>query len=194
MEEKYISTQSIIWKQYYRSVLADFKELKLYYPFSKLTVLPSIQPEIATLRVVAANKDLIDLTGAVETDFTEEYSKELHIEIPLDYKLTGCKVLGAKWVNSDMLKDDEIHFYNKSTPNPHGFELCVGIPESFPLMKNVILENVRTAENMLIAYERVMTGESKHLILIAYAHGETGQKQYQKNKSKYISGVQTNVK
>jgi hypothetical protein len=60
-------------------------------------------------------------------------------------------------------------------------------PESFPLMKNVILENIRTAENMLIAYERVMAGESETLDLIAYSHGDKGREQFKKNRKKYIS-------
>ena len=67
------------------------------------------------------------------------------------------------------------------------YSLCVGLPESFPLMKNVILENVKTAENMLIAYERVMTGVSNTLELIAYSHGEHGSKEFQHNKLRYTS-------
>ncbi len=194
MEEVIISSQTLEWNRYYRSVSNDFKELKKMYPFSELTILPSLLPKIATIRVIAANKDLIQMTGAVESDFTEDYSRELYIEIPTDYKLLGCKVYGAKWIDINLFEDKDIHFYNRLSTNSIGFELCVGVPESFPLMKNVILENVRTAENMLIAYERVMTGRSNNLELISYTHGEAGQKQYQNSKSKYISGVYIDVK
>ena len=81
----------------------------------------------------------------------------------------------------------DLHFYDDKLPNPHGYLMCVGLTESFPLMKNVILENVKTAENMLIAYERVMTGVSSKLELIAYSHGDAGKKQFRRNKARYTS-------
>lgn len=126
------------------------------------------------------------MASAVETDFTDEYSRELHIEIPVNYRENGCKVYGAGWIDPKKFENKDIHFYSRARLQPDGFELCVGTPESFPMMKNVILENVKTAENMLIAYERVMTGASDHLDLIAYAHGENGRKQFQQNKTRYL--------
>ena len=178
---------NIDWKQYYQNVLVDYRELKEHYPYCYLTILPTAEPVIATIKVVAANKELIEITGAVESDFLGEYSRELHIRIPTDYKKTGCKVYGAGWVDLDRFDDRDRHFYNYAHRDPRGYELCVGLPESVPLMKNVILENVRTAENMLIAYERVMVGVSDKLELIAYAHGDEGKKQFHHNRSRYIS-------
>lgn len=178
--------RDIDWNRYYHNVSLDYRELREQYPYCYLTILPTVEPKLATIRVVAANKDLIEMTGAVESDFIGEYSRELHIEIPMDYKRTGCKVYGAKWVDIDRFDDRDRHFYHCDHRDPRGYELCVGLPESFPLMKNVILENVRTAENMLIAYERVMTGVSENLELIAYAHGDAGKKQFQHNRLRYI--------
>ncbi len=181
-----INTPETDWKLYYANVLADFRELKEHYPFSYLTIPPTVQPELAMIRVVAANKELIEMAGAVETDFTDEYSRKLWIIVPTNYRKNGCKVYGAKWVDLKKFENKDIHFYNQAKLHAEGYELCVGTPESFPLMRNVILENVRTAENMLIAYERVMTGSSDHLELIAYAHGENGRKQFQRNRARYI--------
>lgn len=178
----------INWKHYYADILTDFRELKESYPFSYLTIPPTVKPEFASIRVVAANKALIKMTGAVESDFTDDYSRELHIEIPVDYRENGCKVYGARWVDLKKLEDKDIHFYNRTKHHPFGYELCIGTPESFPLMKNVILENVKTAENMLIAYERVMAGASDRLELIAYTHGENGRKQFLQNRAKYLPG------
>ncbi len=184
----------IDWKQYYADVLTDFRELKDSYPFSYLTILPTVKPGPAAIRVVAANKALIEMTCSVESDFTDDYSRELHIEIPVNYRKNGCKVYGARWVDLKKFEDKDIHFYNRVKPHPFGYELCIGTPESFPMMKNVILENVKTAENMLIAYERVMTGGSDCLELIAYAHGEKGRKQFLQNRVKYLPGGSADVK
>lgn len=175
------------WKSYYSNVEMDYKELKIHYPFCNLVILPTVKPEQATIRVVAANKDLIHQANAIETDFLGKYSRELLVEIPINYRESGCKVFGASWVDVRQFKQKDIHFYTDSKKPPYGFELCVGIPESFPLMKNVILENIKTAENILIAYERVMTGASKKLELIAYAHGDKGREQYQNQRKKYIT-------
>ncbi len=186
MERFVINMQNIDWKQYYVDVLTDFRELKENYPFSNLTILPTNEPALATIRVVAANKKLIEMTGAVETDFTDEYSRELRIVIPTDYRENGCKVYGARWVDLKKFEDKDIHFCNHAQLQPDGYELCVGTPESFPLMKNIILESVKTAENMLIAYERVMTGYTDSVELIAYAHGNKGRKQFQQNRARYL--------
>ena len=177
---------NIDWNRYYQNVLADYCEMKEHYPYCYLTILPTVEPTLATIRVVAANKDLIEMTEAVESDFLGEYSRELFIKIPLNYKEAGCKVYGAKWVEPDRFDNKDRHFYNCDSQDSRGYELCVGIPESFPLMRNVILENVRTAENMLIAYERVMAGISDKLELIAYAHGDNGKKQFHHNRLRYI--------
>ena len=163
--------------------------MKEQYPFCFLTIPPTINPSEAEIRVVAVNKDLIDIVGGVESDFLGSYSKELHLRVPIDYRDRGCFVYGAGWVRTEELNNEDVHFFydnEKLIRSRYGLQLCVGTPESFPLMNNVILENVKTAENMLIAYERVMRGESKSLYLIAYAHGAEGRWQFLKNKKSYI--------
>lgn len=184
-----INTYDTEWNLYYRNVITDFKELKEHYPFSCLTIPPTVQPELATIRVVAANRELIEMTGAEEADFTGAYTRELRLIVPHSYRQKGCEVFGADWVDLNRFEHKDIHFFHDNG-NPirtrFGLHICVGTPESFLLMKNVILENVRTAENMLIAYERVMAGNSERLELIAYAHGEKGRIQFQQNRARYI--------
>ena len=186
MEKIDINTKLKDWNRYYRNVISDYQEMKTIYPFSCLSIPPTVNPVLATIRVVAANKELIDGAMAIKDDFLGEYSRNLYIEIPFDYRKTGCKVYGASWVDMKKYSEKDIHFYKDDKYKEYGYELCVGTPESFPLMKNVILENVRTAENMLIAYEKVMTGEGEKLELIAYAHSYAGRKQFLKNNKKYI--------
>lgn len=180
-----INSQVENWNSYYRDVIADFYGVKQYYPLSFLVIRPVVLPELAQIQVVAANRDLIDATKAVKTDFLGDYSRELRIVIPLEYREIGCEVYGLKWVDTTKLRYEDIHFYMDKRLGNYGYKLCVGTPESFPKMKNVILENIRTAENMMIAYEKIMTGTSSKLELIAYDHGDAGRKQYNKNRDAY---------
>ena len=62
---------------------------------------------------------------------------------------------------------------------------CVGVPQSFIYLKNVILENVRTAESMMIAYESYQRGITNKVDLIAYSHGEEGKNEYSRNRKRY---------
>ena len=172
--------------EYYRTVKNDFQGLKFQYPFSTLFIPPTVYPCEATLKVIAAHKELIDEIGAVEADFLGDYSKELHIVIPFDYRIKGCKVYGAKWLDKKRFKERDIHFYPERFLKNYGYEFCVGVPESFVKMDNVLLENVRTADMMLIAYKDVMTGKSDKLNLKAYAHGTAGEKEYQHDGKRYI--------
>ena len=181
-EEKYK------WSDYYSTVIRDYKELKEQYPFSYLSIPPTTIPNLASLKVVAANIELIQCLNAEEKDFIGDYTRELHISIPLDYRENGCKVYGAKWVDVKMFRNQDIHFYNHDKLEELGYELCVGTPESFSLMSNVILENIRTAERLLIAYEQVMTGAAKQLNLIAYAHGDAGRRQFKHDRFRYNPG------
>ena len=177
------------WNEYYKNVLADYRGMKKQYPFSYLTILPTVKPSLATMKVIAANKDLIELGNSREADFLGQYSRELFLIVPANYKQAGCSVYGAKWLDFEKFRQEDLHFYpddNAQLKRLYGNKLCVGTPDSFPLMKNVILENVRTAENMLIAYEKIITGASDALELIAYAHGEDGRQQFRKNRTKYI--------
>lgn len=177
------------WREYYKSVHDDYRVLKNVYPFSVLSIYPSVDPQLAVIRVVAVNKTFIERHGACKSDFITDYSKELYISIPLNYKNTGCDVYGGGWIIPDAFKDSDLHFYQNDLVSFgcfKGYRFCVGTPESFKDMKNVVLECVRTAEYMLIAYERFMRGDSTELNLISYSHGDVGRKEYNLNKKKYI--------
>jgi len=93
------------------------------------------------------------------------------------------KVYGGKWIDTKLVKEKYQHFNGKRKDGCYLF--CVGVPESFPQMENVILENIRTAEKMLIAYELYQTGETRSLELNAYSHGTKGINEYAKDKKRY---------
>lgn len=175
-----IDTDSI--KTYYNNVYCDFKQLKKKYPFCYLTISPTNEPSNAIIKAIAINKSLIDLTKATENDFKNSYSRELWIVVPWKYRENGCDIYGGKWINPEQIPKEQQHFYN---PNPKmGYKLCVGVPESFVRMENVILENVKTADHILTAYADYMSGREKTIILNAYSHGDSGINEYRKKKYK----------
>lgn len=124
----------------------------------------------------------------MKEDFLGDYSKGLVVKVPLDYRSMGCEVYGASWIRVSELAKDDRHFHDDCRLTELGYRLCVGVPESFPLMDNVLLECVRTADNMLVAYERVMRGEAERVELASYSHGLAGIKEYRRDGNKYLKG------
>lgn len=177
------------WEIYYEHVKRDFIELREIYPFSSLTIPPTVKPSLASIDVIAVCKHLLDAVQGQPEDFIGEYSKKLRLLVPDEYWKNGCCVYGGGWVDTTLFLDKDIHFFHnegKLIRTEHGLHLCVGTPESFSKMKNVILESVRTAENMLIAYERAQSSESKEIYLKAYSHGNLGKEEYIKDRARYI--------
>ena len=110
-------------------------------------------------------------------------------KIPLDYRSSGCLVYGGKWIDERKIPAKDMHLFhsnNRLVENRFGYKMCVGTPESFSFMKNVLLEAVKTADNMLVAYERVQSGTSDRVILNAYSHGDIGRKEYQNDRKRYV--------
>lgn len=167
-------------QKYYKKVLEDIQELITHYPYTSYTLFPTSQPTPVRIRTVAADNRIIQLTCATEQDFLGAFSKELEIIVPFDYSTSGCRVYGGKWIDEEKIPDSERHFYERNSKGL--FLFCVGVPESFPRMKNVILENVRTASSMLIAYELFQTGQTEKLELLAYSHGNKGRREYKNEK------------
>lgn len=175
------------YRQYYSHLMRDYNALILQYPFSNITFLPTVEPSPAILKVIAVHKKLIDEVKGSSSDFTGKYSKELFIVAPFDYQIKGCDVYGASWVELHRVRIEDWHFLDKCKKTKHGYKLCVGVPESFPLMGNVLIESVKTAENMLIAYERIMCGETTSLEDIkTYSHGEAGIQEFNSDRKRFL--------
>lgn len=168
---------------YVEDVFADIQQAREKYPFIEATLLPTVELSPIQLKVVAVNKSLLERTNAKCEDFIGPYSREIEIIVPFDYKKAGCKVYGGKWIDTKLVKEEYQHFNGKRKDGCYLF--CVGVPESFSQMENVILENIRTAEKMLIAYELYQTGETRTLELNAYSHGMKGINEYIKDKKRY---------
>lgn len=180
----------VLEKVYRECVKRDFDELILEYPFSQLTFPPTVNFEPAIVRTVAVHKDLLEEVRGRKEDFMGKYSKELYIIIPRDYKQKGCKVYGAPWIDFKRIKPEDNHFFpnieKSASSSSRGFHMCVGVPASFPRMKNVLLENVRTADNMLVAYKNAMINNLDTIELKAYSHGDKGKEEYITDKRRFV--------
>lgn len=165
---------------YYKNIRNDYEELKKVYPYCYLSILPSVEAKTATIKVIAVDQYIINLTGATEEDCINDYSKELWISIPTNYKSIGCHIFGGKWIDKDKIPQSEQHFYEFDIKR--GYKLCVGVPDSFRDMKNVILENVKTADHILTAYADYLSGRTNRIVLRQFSHGERGINEYKKSK------------
>ena len=182
--------EKVILPFYYEMVFQDYAELKAAYPFSHLLVPPTVKPSLASVTVVAVSKAIIDAVDGRPEDFTGEYSKVIYIELPMGYWNKGCNVYGCKWFDGSKFRARDIHLFptrDKLIENRFGYQMCIGIPESFMSMNNVLLGAVKTADNMLVAYERVQSGISNQVILNAYTHGNAGKVEYQNDRRRYVA-------
>lgn len=184
MERGENSLKEFDYSEYYRNVQHDILELKQEYPFTKMVIIPLVNPGAVELNVIAVNKTLISEFNAQENDLKGEYSKEIKVVIPYDYKDNGCKIYGASWIELEKIPQKNHHFNGEDKENGN-YLFCVGVPQSFRNLKNVILENVRTAERMMIAYENFQRGITTKVELIEYSHGEEGKNEYNRNRKRY---------
>lgn len=167
---------------YYENVVKDIEEAKKFYPFIHVTCLPTTIPREITLKVIVASAELIKITAGCETDFLGPYTKEVFVRIPYNYKYEGCIIEGAPWINTEKICPEDRHFYKGEY---FGFRFCLGVPESFAKLENVLLENLKTVDNMMVAYERLLRGADCSLSLKAYSHGKGGIAEYRSDRKRY---------
>ena len=180
-------------QQLKRNIQNDFEELVRSYPFSSIVFFSDISKYVACIISVAASVELIKAVNGKEKDFTGDYSKKIYLFIPCDYKVFGCQVYGYGWIDLNCITNADKHFFvdtvdigrgiikkqfQKFLLTPFGYRMCVGVPESFSRLKNVLLESIKTADNLLTAYEMIMRGLRNSLAVHSYSHGNLGRKEY----------------
>ena len=84
---------------YYCNVRKDVQELRKLYPFVYFIFLPLRNPKPVVVHVIAADCTLIEKTRAYREDFIQDFSKELEIIVPFDYRVSGCDVYGGRWID-----------------------------------------------------------------------------------------------
>lgn len=164
---------------YCHNVFSDLDEVLKIYPYTKIIVYPYAEPAELELRVIAVNANMIKEISGNIADFTSRYSKEIKVVIPFNYKLDGCRVYGGAWINDKLIKYEDKHYYSLCKDGTR--ELCIGIPNSFRNYSNPILESIKTAENLLLAYELYLEGLTKTVEINSFPHGIRGIKAYNKS-------------
>lgn len=170
-------TRHINNKLYFYAVNRDINEALKYYPWINEIYIPTIIPTTKIYEAIVVNKKIIDLTRAEREDFTKDYSKKVYIIVPPKYPYQHCLIFGGRWIKEYKLQVKDIHFeelFDKIKL------FCVGVPKSVLNFSNIILDNLKTIENMLICYELYQKGKSNKLELLAYSHGIEGELEYER--------------
>ncbi len=173
---------------YISIVKNDLKELIFYYPFTKIIIIPTANPSPIKLEIIAVNKEIIDKLLAREEDFVGEYSKRIIVEIPSNYPKEHCIITGGSWIDYNSIDQTDRHFYLRGNK---GVEFCVGVPTSIKELKNVLLENVITVDNLLTGYEMLQRKMTDKLEVRAYSHGNEGIEEYNNEKNRKYCGRRT---
>ena len=92
------------------ALLYDIKELRKEYPFTKIVAYPYANPTKIELKVIAVNNRIIRECNAQADDFKGEFSKEIKVVIPFDYKNRGCDIYGGSWFDIDKIPFEDRHF------------------------------------------------------------------------------------
>lgn len=172
------------YRKYEQQVYADLHELVSVFPFTRIVYQPFSVPHEIVLQIVAVENVLINHTHAKENDFLGPHSFEVHLLIPYNYREAGCKVFCHRWEDIEKVPPEDLHFHHFDKRNDH-LQLCVGVPDSFRKMRNVILESSRTASKILQAYHLFLSGVTASVELLAYSHGYKGLEEYVQNKKRF---------
>ena len=97
-------------REYFKNAFEDIHRTKEIYPFIEVISPPTVVPVPIQLKVVAAKAEFFEKIHAEREDFTGPFSRELEIIIPFDYRETGCKVYGGKWIDTKLVKTEYQHF------------------------------------------------------------------------------------
>lgn len=104
------------------------------------------------------------------------------IRIDKHYLKRGATIYGLdQWLDLDKIDSSKQHFY-KNQKKGDMYELCVCPTTSVENMTNPLLDNIRTAEHIMNAYEFFLIGYTDKIILKDYSHGEKGIEEYEQER------------
>lgn len=167
---------------YYNEVFDLLRKIECSYKYFRIILLPTLRPTLIGCEIIAVNNTIINSTHATKFDLTNEFSKEVWIVIPTKYKTNGCDVYGGEWIDETKIDNDSKHFYKLEDFSFYKF--CVGIDEEMAKSKNIVLENIKTIENVLVEYEKMMVGLCKSYEGLHYSHGLEGIYEYRRKNKK----------
>lgn len=172
------------FRGYQERVERDLFEVTNYYPFTSEIIIPTNNPKITKVyETYLLNKELINCFCITKDYCIQQYSSyRCIIVVPFDYIKNGCYIIIDNGIDVDRIPNNHFHFNHKFDD---GIQFCAGVPESFCNLRNVILENCRTAENYLIQINLFLNKDIDEIRLIEYSHGAEGRREYDKKRNKY---------
>ncbi len=87
------------------------------------------------------------------------------------------------WNGLEKISNDKTHFY-KNVKMDDMYELCVCPSQAIKNMNNPLLENIKTADHMMTAYELYIEGIRDTICLKDYSHGSEGEKEYEQEQKR----------
>lgn len=172
-----------ISEEYKNDVLKDYEELIKIYPLFSFFRPPLSYNHYYCLKGYLIDKKEIDDLN-ITNEHLPEYDKKVYVVIPPNYKDVGCYVYDRFSFDVNIIPEEDRHMYDDDSIKGYSC-LCVGVPNSFKQMKNVILEAIKTSSNIVKAYMSYINKLSDKIELLAYSHGDKGKKEYESNKEKY---------
>lgn len=171
----------------------DFSELRKEYPFSRMVY---VKADLICFEVwTYSSTDLAKFCLSFDEIKLVQNSRRAYLIAREDYVRSGALVYAfGGWDNLSRIEKKDQHFYNPSIPEGieygpllnfiknGGREVCVCVPSDVPTMDNPLLENVKTLDHMLAAYDQVIRGKSDRVVLHAYSHGLKGIEEYEKDR------------
>lgn len=174
----------------------DFKEAIQYYPFSQMVLVTSDEIHF---EVYAINKEEIEQLGLKKSRIAnDEFSKRLFLVVDNNYRESGPTVYSMeKWKGLERIPEESKHFYDFKylrlegnevvCKMPYfiegrGYQTCTSVAKANKDMNNPLLENIKSAENLLKSYELFLRGINKEIVLRQYEHGDEGVKQYERER------------
>ena len=174
----------------------DFKEAIRYYPFSQMIL---VTPYEIHFEVYAINKEEIEQLGLKKSMIAEEeFNKRLVLVVDNDYREFGPTVYSMeKWKGLDAIPEESKHFYDfkiirleggefvlnrPGFVEGRGYQTCTSVSKANRDMENPLLENIKSADNLLKSYELFLRGINKEIVLRQYKHGDEGVKEYERER------------
>ena len=169
-------------KNYQENIYKHIIETLDMFPYLTCALIPkSDYPEFVLKGLLIESDYLISNSLTIKT--AQSYFKNLllvRVVIPLDYRMTGCKIYDVnKVIDWNKLPDEHRHFNGSFD---YGNLICSHLPEEVPDMDNPILENLRTTFKLFLAYNYYI--KTKQWKMEEYKHGESGKKEYEQRRLK----------
>lgn len=172
----------------------DFRAMRDEYPFSRMVW---VRRDLIVFETWGYSRAYIEKFNRQFDDVvTEERSKRILLLVDNDYVRKGATPYALEgWSGLDMIDSSDRHFYDTQKPREDcpplmefwergAKEICPCVPMAVLEMENPLLENVRTVDHLLSAYEQFLKGNTSRVVLREYSHNEEGEREYARERKR----------